>query len=55
MSDRAAYLTHRGLILSVLKMFDNRPENYLSWKASLCDAIEGLNLKPSEELDLLTK
>ncbi|XP_051803959.1 uncharacterized protein LOC127533925 isoform X1 [Acanthochromis polyacanthus] len=54
-SDLATYLARRDLILSGLKMFDNRPENYLSWRASFCDSIEGLNLKPSEQLDLLTK
>ncbi|XP_034060527.1 uncharacterized protein LOC117538732 [Gymnodraco acuticeps] len=54
-SDLATYLARRDIVLSGLKMFDNKPENYLSWKAGFCNAIEGLNLKPSEELDLLTR
>ncbi|KAJ8375796.1 hypothetical protein SKAU_G00063760 [Synaphobranchus kaupii] len=54
-SDLAAYLARRDLVLSGLKTFDNRPENYLSWKAGFHNAIEGLNLKPSEQLELLIK
>lgn len=36
-------------------MFDNQPASYLSWKSSFDNAVEGLNLKASEELDLLIK
>lgn len=36
-------------------MFDDQPASYLSWKSSFNNAVEGLNLKPSEELDLIIK
>lgn len=36
-------------------MFDNHLENYLAWKSSFRNAIDELRLKPSENLDLLTK
>ncbi|XP_057705631.1 uncharacterized protein LOC130923721 [Corythoichthys intestinalis] len=55
LSNLAAYLARRDLLTSGFKVFDNRPESYLSWKSMFCNATEGLNLKPSEELDLLTK
>ncbi|RXN35870.1 hypothetical protein ROHU_003454 [Labeo rohita] len=55
LSHLAAYLARRDLLTTGFKVFDNRPESYLSWKSIFCNAIEGLNLKPSEELDLLTK
>lgn len=55
LSDLAAYLARCDLLTAGFKVFDNRPESYLSWKSIFCNAIEGLNLKPSEELDLLTK
>ena len=35
--------------------FDNQPENDLSWKAGFDNTIEGLNLKPREQLELLIK
>lgn len=54
-SDLAAFLACRDLLTSGLKVFDNHPENYLLWRSTLCKAIDGLYLKPSEELDLLTK
>ncbi|XP_030582792.1 uncharacterized protein LOC115778696 [Archocentrus centrarchus] len=54
-SDLAAFLARRDLLSTGVKVFDNRPENYTSWKSTFCSAIEGLNLRPSEELDLLTK
>ncbi|XP_077080710.1 uncharacterized protein LOC143733040 [Siphateles boraxobius] len=55
LSDLAAYLARRDLLTAGFKVFDNRPESYLSWKSIFGNAIVGLNLKPSEELDLLTK
>lgn len=44
-SDLAAYLACRDLILSGLKMFDNRRENYLSWKACPDLSYRGLELE----------
>ncbi|XP_025752917.1 uncharacterized protein LOC106097899 isoform X4 [Oreochromis niloticus] len=55
LSDFTAYLARRDLLTAGFKVFDNRPESYLSWKSIFHNAIEGLNLKSSEELDLLTK
>ncbi|XP_038071932.1 uncharacterized protein LOC119740640 [Patiria miniata] len=54
-SDLTAHLARRDLLSAGLKVFDNRPENYLSWKASYRNVTRGLNFKPSEKLDLLTK
>lgn len=54
-SELAAYLTRRYLITTGLKVFDDQPASYLSWKSSFNNAVEGLNLKPSEELDLIIK
>lgn len=55
LADFTAYLARRDLLTSGFKVFDNRPESYLSWKSIFRNAIEGLYLKSSEELDLLTK
>lgn len=55
MSDLAAFLARRDLLTAGFKVFDNRPESYLSWKSMFCNATDGLSLKASEELDLLTK
>ncbi|XP_063749732.1 uncharacterized protein LOC134871071 [Eleginops maclovinus] len=54
-SDLATYLARRDLLTTGFKVFDNKPETYLSWKSMFCNGIEGLNLKASEELNLLTK
>lgn len=54
-SELAVYLARRDLVTAGLKVFDNQPASYLSWKSSFINAVEGLNLKPSEELDLLIK
>lgn len=55
MSEIARYLVRRELMNSGLSKFDNGPENYLAWKSSFMNALEGLSLTPSEELDLLTR
>lgn len=54
-SDQAKYLARSQLVSSRLTSFDEKPENYLSWKGSFINTIEGLNLKASEEMDLLIK
>ena len=54
-SDLSAHLARRDLLSAGLKVFDNRPETYLSWKASFHNAKQGLSLRPGEELDLLTR
>lgn len=55
MSEIAKYLVHRELVNASLIKFNDRPENFWAWKSSFLNAIEGLNLTASEELDLLTK
>ncbi len=55
MSEIARYLVRRELINSGLNKFDDRPENYLAWKSSFINVLEGLSLTLSEELDLLIR
>lgn len=55
MSEIARYLVHHELVNSGLSKFDDRPENYLAWKLSFINALEGLSLTPNEELDLLIR
>ncbi len=55
MTEIARYLVRRELINSGLNKFDDRPENYLAWKSSFINVLEGLSLTPSEELDLLIR
>ncbi|XP_058881751.1 uncharacterized protein LOC131737334 [Acipenser ruthenus] len=55
MNDIAMYLVRRELVNSGLVKFDDCPENYWAWKSSFTNAMEGLHLTASEELDLLTK
>lgn len=54
-SDLAVFLARRDLLTSSFKVFDNKPENYIPWKTAFMNAIDGLNLKGNEELDLLIK
>lgn len=53
--DLAKYLARRELITAGLTKFNDKPENYWAWKSTFSNAIEDLELKPSEELDLLIK
>ncbi|KAL3967947.1 NLR family CARD domain-containing protein 3 [Sarotherodon galilaeus] len=53
--DIARYLARRDLINAGLTKFDDCPENYWAWKSSFLNAISGLKLSSSEELDLLIK
>lgn len=55
MSDITRYLVRRKLVNSGLIKFNDRPESYWVWKSSFHNAIAGLNLSASEELNLLTK
>lgn len=51
----ARYLARSQLVSSGLTKFDDRPENYLSWKSSFLNTIDDLQLKAGEEIDLLIK
>ncbi|KAK9973155.1 hypothetical protein ABG768_023899 [Culter alburnus] len=54
-SEIARYLACRELVNSGLFKFDDRPENYWAWKSSFANAVEGLHLSATEQLDLLSK
>lgn len=43
------------MVSTGLLQFDDKPENYWSWKASFLSATRDLNLSAREELDLLTR
>ncbi|XP_039863534.1 uncharacterized protein LOC120718871 [Simochromis diagramma] len=55
MSDLVRFMARRELVTTGLLHFNDRPECYRAWKASFMNAIRGLNLSPSEQLDLLVK
>ena len=46
------FMARRELI-SKIEKFDDRPENYHTWKGSLENMIKGVNLSPSEQLSLI--
>ncbi|XP_037609979.1 uncharacterized protein LOC119478948 [Sebastes umbrosus] len=54
-SDLAKFLARRDLLTAGLTKFNDKPENYWAWKSTFSNATEDLDLKPSEELDLLIK
>ncbi|XP_034768789.1 uncharacterized protein LOC117966565 isoform X2 [Acipenser ruthenus] len=51
----AKILARRNLLTAGLTKFNDKPENYWAWKSTFSNAVEGLDLKPTEELDLLIK
>lgn len=53
--DFARYLIRRKMVSGGLLQFDDKPENYWSWKSSFLSSTKDLNLSAREELDLLTK
>lgn len=55
MMDFARYLARRELVTTGLTKFDDRPESFRAWQSSFFNAIYGLGLTASEELDLLIK
>lgn len=54
-NELAKYLMRSQLLTSELTKFDDKPENYLSWKSSFINAIDTLELRASEQIDLLVK
>ncbi|KAF7705473.1 hypothetical protein HF521_020759, partial [Silurus meridionalis] len=54
-NDFVRYLARRELVATGLLQFNDKPQNYRAWKRSFITAIRGLNLEPSEEMDLLLK
>lgn len=49
----AKYLVKTELLVSELDKFDDKPENYLSWKALFINATDSFDLKGGEEIDLI--
>ena len=47
------FMARRELISNKIEKFDDRPENYRTWKGSLENMIKGVNLSPSEQLSLI--
>lgn len=54
-SDLVRFITRREIISTGLLQFDDKPENYRSWRASFRNTVTGLNLTEKEEIDLLVK
>ncbi|XP_060782945.1 uncharacterized protein LOC132890172 [Neoarius graeffei] len=54
-SDFVRYFARRELVATGLLQFSDKPQNYRAWKRSFQNATRGLNLTPSEEMDLLFK
>ena len=55
MTDFVRYVTRRELVAAGLVQFNDKPQTYRAWKRSFENATVGLNLSPSEEMDLLLK
>ncbi|KAL1448472.1 hypothetical protein MTO96_044053 [Rhipicephalus appendiculatus] len=49
------YLVRPDLVSSVLVQFNDRPENYRSWRSTFQGVTRSLDLNTNEELDLLVK
>ncbi|XP_075431592.1 uncharacterized protein LOC142468854 [Ascaphus truei] len=55
LTDIAKYMIRRDLVHAGLISFDDRPENYRTWKFTFKDAIDSLDFSAREELNLLVK
>ncbi|XP_072921985.1 uncharacterized protein [Hemitrygon akajei] len=51
----ARYLAQRDLVTSGLYQFDNKPENYRAWHSTFTNAIDGVQLRAIQKLDLMVK
>ena len=47
------FMARRELICNKIEKFDDRPENFHTWKGSFNNMIRGVNLSPSEQLSLM--
>ena len=47
------FMARRELISNKIEKFDDRPENFHTWKGSFNNMIKGVNLSPSEQLSLM--
>ncbi|XP_059809210.1 uncharacterized protein LOC132382772 [Hypanus sabinus] len=48
-------LNRRDLVTSGLYQFDDKPENYRAWYSTFTNAIDGVQLRATQELDLIAK
>lgn len=53
--DLARFLAKNKLVAGGLTKFDDKPESYLSWKATFKSTIKDLSLSATEEINLLIK
>ncbi|XP_072891002.1 uncharacterized protein [Hemitrygon akajei] len=51
----ARYFAQRDLVTSGLYQFDDKPENYRAWHSTFTNAIDGVQLRATQELDLMAK
>ena len=49
------FMARRELTSNKIEKFDDRPENFHTWKGSLENMIKGVDLSPSEQLSLITE
>lgn len=53
--DLVKFLLRKDLTLSRIYTFNDKPENYRTWKCSFTEVKTEMNVSPSEEMDLLVK
>ena len=49
------FLLRKDLTLSRLSVFNDKPENYITWKSSFSEVMNEMGVSNSEEIDLLVK
>lgn len=55
MTDFVRYVARRELVTTGLIQFNDQPYSYRAWKRPFRNTVQGLDLMPSEEMDLLVK
>lgn len=53
--DLVKFLLRKDLTLSRLYSFNDKPDNYRTWKCSFSEVMKEMNVSPLEEMDLLVK
>lgn len=54
-NDFIRYFARRKIVATVLVQFNDKPQNFRAWKRSFNNAVRGLDLTASEEMDLVLK
>ena len=49
------FMARREVIANRIEKFEDRPENYHTWKAAFKNMLSGINITPSEELSLMVE